>query len=171
MANTLAREYVILLCKLELENEAKLFISDVMNHIQSVKYHHRPAPQAGEQESSTKASDKNKEPIVDVRGFSNDSWVGPYLHHLRERGEYAEVDALYTQLLDAADYEDSVRRANPDANRGFNQYRYGPGSVKPTKVKLPVRGRRTTMFHDTAYSYRKAGELGKLTDHMLKHKI
>uniref|UniRef100_A0A7S3LZR6 Uncharacterized protein n=1 Tax=Spumella elongata TaxID=89044 RepID=A0A7S3LZR6_9STRA len=182
-AYTLARQYVLLLCRLDLLEDCKLFVTDVRTHILNVRYG-RPNQHNNFVSSTTVGGVEIIDKIVPVAGFWEDGWIAPYFRRCRELNRWTEAASLYDALQETKRYEDGVRRANLHLPENFT----GPGLKEYQNVvsrrargqegvddfvtpkQTPLKKSDVYMYHDTAAALRKAGDFKKLAELMSQHK-
>eukprot|EP00128_Syssomonas_multiformis_P016045 Colp12_sorted_trinity150504_noHs@17336 len=158
-ANTLAREYVLLLCKLDLLEDCKLFINDVQTHVLNVRYgrpnRHSPAGTDFSVETATVGAEKPVLALTKVAGFWNNNWMAAYFRRAREQNTFDDAETLYSELEAAVQFDDAVRRKQ-----------HG-GDVREKDASRKVNH----MYHDTAAALRASGEIGKLADLMSTQRL
>ena len=141
--NTLAREYVLLLCRLDLLQEAKIFVKEILQRVLKIKH----------------SSEAEYGRICDVRGFRGFSWLSPYIQCLREAGEWKEANALFQQIRDLEAEDEAV--LEDEHTRSSRRIRNA--LQKPSVAKEYI-------YHNTAAALRSEGKIGKLADLMAETK-
>jgi hypothetical protein len=166
VANTLAREYLYLLCQLDMRSEAAAFVSDVYSHLLGARYEYALESEAALPTERTVYSAEqlqqrhvllqrlaDSRPPLPVRGFWGDSWLEPYARKLKEIGNWQELLALYNLLY--------FSPAGSGKNKATSQalfLKYAPLS-------------RIMMYHETCSALKAAEKYTLLAEFVSKQSL